>query len=175
VTFTVQPADVDEDQIKEAEAGNDPAGIALKLALAKAEKISATHADCLVLGADQILECDNQLFDKPADRAGAAQHLKKMRGRTHRLITAAAIVLNGAELWSLTTEARLTMRQFSDDFLEQYLEQAGDDVLASVGAYRLEDAGAQLFSKIEGDYFTILGLPLLQLLEYLRSHGVMAE
>lgn len=173
VPFTVQASQVDEDHIKDTAAGQGADAIAARLAEAKARAITGDHGDDLIIGADQILECEGRLFDKPKDRAGAANHLRDLRGRSHRLVTAAAVVQGSDLLWKTVAETRLTMRDVSDDFIDAYLNSVGDDALASVGAYRLEDMGAQLFSKIDGDYFTILGLPLLELLEFLRSQGIL--
>jgi|TARA_B100000315_G_scaffold139163_1_gene128249 septum formation protein len=175
VPFTIHPADVNEDRIKQAQKGENTDTIALRLAEAKARAIAKEHADKMIIGADQILACDGRLFDKPKDRAEAEGHLRTLRGRTHRLITACAVVHGEDLLWQSCAEARLTMRDFSDAFIGSYLDDVGDDALASVGAYRLEDMGAQLFSKIEGDYFTILGLPLLPLLDFLRARGVLRQ
>ena len=173
VPFTVQVSQVDEDHIKDALAGQGVDAIAARLAEEKARAIAGDHGDDLIIGADQILECEGRLFDKPRDRAGAASHLRELRGRAHRLVTAAAVVRGPDLLWQTVAETRLTMRDVSDEFIDAYLNSIGDDALASVGAYRLEDMGAQLFAKIDGDYFTILGLPLLELLEFLRSQGIL--
>ena len=173
VTFSVEVSNVDEDVIKAKSGAKSVEDIALELATAKAEAVSALHPEALVIGADQILECDGVLFDKPVGRAGAVTHLQTMRAKLHRLITAAAVVQGGEILWQASDDVRLTMRDMSDDFIQIYLDQAGDEVLASVGAYRLEDIGAQLFTCVEGDYFTVLGLPLLPLLEFLRQERVL--
>ncbi len=175
VPLTVEASRVDEDQIKDALAGQGAAAIAASLAEEKARAIAGDHANDLIIGADQILECEGRLFDKPKDRADAAAHLRDLRGRTHRLVTAAAVVQGTNLLWQTVVETRLTMRDVSDEFIDAYLDSVGDDALASVGAYRLEDMGAQLFSKIDGDYFTILGLPLLELLELLRGQGILVQ
>jgi septum formation protein len=175
VPLTVEASRVDEDQIKDALAGQGADAIAARLAEEKARAIAGDHANDLIIGADQILECEGRLFDKPKDRAAAAAHLRDLRGRTHRLVTAAAVVQGTNLLWQTVAETRLTMRDVSDEFIDAYLNSVGDDALASVGAYRLEDMGAQLFSAIDGDYFTILGLPLLELLEFLRSQGLLAR
>ena len=173
VEFSVEAAAVDEELIKQQMADSDAAELAGLLADAKARKISARHPGALVIGADQILECDGQLFDKPEDRAGAADHLRALSGNIHHLITAACVLCDGEVEWQKTSTVRLTMRVLSDQFIDRYLDRAGDSVLRSVGAYRLEDLGAQLFTDIDGDYFTILGLPLLSLLDHLRRHGVI--
>jgi septum formation protein len=124
-----------------------------------------------VLGADQTLACGDRRFSKPADRAAAAEQLRGLRGRTHELHSAIALVRDGEALFELVDTARLTMRDFSDRFLEDYLDMAGDAALASVGGYQLEGIGIHLFERVEGDYFTILGLPLLPLLAFLRRNG----
>jgi septum formation protein len=173
VTFDVVVSEVDEEAIKAQLSSDAVEVIALKLAIEKAQDVSAKHPEALVIGADQILECDGQLFDKPVGRGGAVTHLQTMRGKLHRLITAAAVIQGGEILWQTTDDVRLIMRDLSDDFIARYLDQAGDDVLASVGAYRLEDIGAQLFTRVEGDFFTVLGLPLLPLLEFLRRQGIL--
>ncbi len=173
LSFSVEVSRVDEDAIKNAGAVKSVEQIAEELAIAKAQKVSADHPEALVIGADQILECEGKLFDKPEGRAGGVSHLQSFSGKLHRLITAAAVVQNGQVLWQTTDDVRLTMRDLSDDFIEHYLDQAGEEVLASVGAYRLEDIGAQLFTRVEGDYFTVLGLPLLPLLGFLREQGML--
>jgi septum formation protein len=126
----------------------------------------------MVLGADQMLVLEGQAFDKPRNRAEAAAQLKLLRGRTHELVTAAVIVRDGAPIWRCVSEPRLTMRNFSDAFLESYLDRIGQTAFASVGAYQLEGLGAQLFERTEGDWFAILGLPLLPVLAFLRERGV---
>jgi septum formation protein len=151
----------------------ETAAAALELARAKARLVCARHPGSRVIGADQILDCDGAWFDKPADLSAARQHLRRLRGRDHRLVCAVAVFRDGAELWHHVETARLTLRAFSDEFLERYLREGGAEMLESVGAYRLEGTGAQLFSAIDGDYFTILGLPLLPLLAFLREDGAL--
>ena len=142
------------------------------MALAKAEAVSPRHSNALVIGADQILECAGTWFDKPPDAEAAARQLGSLCGRTHRLVSAVCVVRDGQRLWQLVEAAHLTMRPLSEAAIAAYLEKAGLQALHSVGAYQLEGLGAQLFSEIEGDFFTILGLPLLPLLVFLREHGI---
>lgn len=169
------PAGIDEDEVKRSfrREGGDAASCAMALAEAKAMRVSNRHADRLVIGADQMLVCEHHWFDKPRDRAEARAHLASLRGKRHELLTAAAVARNGAVLWRLLERPFLFMRPFSDEFLDSYLAAVGDDALASLGAYQLEGLGAQLFARIEGDYFSVLGLPLLPLLDFLRGHGVV--
>ena len=175
VALTVEAADVDEPAIRKeilARGGKfDAAAIAQVLANAKAENVSRQHPGSLVIGADQVLARGSTRFAKPANRAEAADQLRRLRGRTHELHSALALVRDGAVLFDCVDSARLTMRSVSDRFLEDYLDMAGDAALASVGAYQLEGIGIHLFERVEGDYFTILGLPLLPLLAYLRQNG----
>jgi septum formation protein len=172
VKITVMPADVDESAIK-AGANSDTPQLARDLAIAKATRIAARAPGALVIGADQILVCQNKRFDKPEHLLTAADHLKTLRGQTHHLITAACVVKDGETLWSHIETPRLTMRNFSDQFLNDYLATEGSTLCTCVGAYRLEGPGLQLFDHIEGDYFTILGLPLLALLAFLRQAGAV--
>ncbi|AWU94870.1 Maf family protein [Azospirillum ramasamyi] len=168
---------VDEDEVKAAgRAEGVPAeAVAEALAELKAQRITRRHPGALVIGADQMLECEGRWFDKPADRAAARAQLLDLRGKTHRLVSCAVVVRDGERIWHKVDSARLTMRNFSESFLDDYLDRVGDDVLHSVGAYQLEGLGAQLFQRVEGDFFTILGLPLLPLLGFLRVHGVGRE
>ena len=145
----------------------------MALAELKAQRVSQRHKDALVIGADQMLQCGGIWFDKPPDLDHARGHLNALRGRTHELLSAVCVVRDGEVLWRHLESAQLTMRPFSDAFIDEYLAAAGDAVCASVGAYQLEGRGAQLFSCIKGDYFTILGLPLLPLLGFLVNHGVV--
>lgn len=173
VSFAVDVAAVDEAAVKAtmAEETGSPARVAEVLAELKAVQVSARHPGLMVIGADQMLDCDGTWFDKPADRTAAREQLLALRGRTHRLTSSVVAVRDGRRLWHHSEAARLTMRMFSEAFLDQYLEQAGEAVLSSVGAYHLEGLGAQLFMLTEGDFFTILGLPLLPLLDFLRENG----
>ena len=158
-----------------AKQGADVETVAASLARAKADEVRKRHAHALVIGADQIIECEGKWFDKPQDRDSAAKTLRTLRGRTHRLISAVAAYQGEECIWWHLETASLTMREFSDAFLERYIDDAGPGILESVGAYRLEQMGAQLFTRIEGDYFTVLGLPLLPLLGFLRHAGVLEE
>ena len=175
VSATAQAAAVDESEIKAAFRAEQASTEACAQALAalKARRISERHPEALVIGADQMLDCDGVWFDKPADLDEARAHLEALRGKTHRLVTAAVVLRGGSQLWHVISPARLTMRPFSDTFLDDYIRQAGPAVLSSVGAYQLEGLGAQLFERVEGDFFTVLGLPLLPLLDFLRGHGVI--
>jgi len=173
VDFDVVPADVDEDALKRDQAGQPVVELAQALAQAKALKISNQDEAVLVIGADQILECDGQLFDKPVGEAGVRSHLTALRGKDHRLVSAVCVAAAGKIIWSETPIATLSMRDFDDGFIEHYVREAGPEVQSSVGAYRLEDVGVQLFERIEGDYFTILGLPLLPLLRFLREQEIL--
>lgn len=167
LAFEVKLSGVDEDILKTRHQGAAE-DLALALAAAKAQ---AVEAEGLVLGADQILECDGILYDKPRDMAEARHNLGLFRDRTHYLVGGAVLVENGEVCWSHSGRVALTMRDFSDAFLEAYLAAAGEAILSSVGCYQLEGLGAHLFSHIDGDYFSILGLPLLPLLGGLRTHG----
>ena len=175
LTVEIAPADVDERAI-EAPAmarGASPADVAVLLAGAKALAVSRARPGAIVIGADQTLALGEERFSKPRDRDGARVHLSKLRGATHVLSSGAAIARDGAVLWTGVQDARLTMRTFSDAFLEAYLDRMGAVVTTTVGGYQLEGLGIQLFERIEGDTFTILGLPLLALLEGLRAHGLL--
>jgi septum formation protein len=175
--FTVEAAAVDEDEIKRAmqASGATAERAAQALAETKANRVSARHDGALVLGCDQMLDLDGTWFDKPLDRAHAFAHLKAFSGRAHRLVCGAVVSRNGARIWHHVAVAQLSVRPLSDDFINAYLDAAGPAVFASVGAYQLEGLGAQLFTRIEGDYFTVLGLPLLPILGFLRSHGIVRE
>jgi septum formation protein len=168
-------AGVDEAEVKRSfqREGLDATRCAEALATAKATRVSGRHIGALVIGADQILDCAGAWFDKPVDRADARAQLIALRGKRHELATAVVVAQNGAVLWRHVERPRLAMREFSDRFLDDYLETLGDDVLTAVGAYQIESRGAQLFARIDGDYFAILGLPLLPLLDFLRGHGVV--
>lgn len=173
LAFEVQPADVDESITKREMTGADPMVIAEALAAIKARAVSPSRPGVLVIGADQMLVCDGGLFDKPADLDEARGHLRRLRGRTHHLCTAAVVVRDGEVLWRHSERPELVMRPFSDGFIEDYLAAVGTDALLSVGAYQLEGRGAQLFERVTGDFFSILGLPLLPLLAFLRHQKLI--
>lgn len=175
VPVTVDPPSVDETEVKAALKADGAAAsdVAETLAELKAMRVSRRHPRALVIGADQMLQCGEIWFDKPPNADHARAQLVALRGKTHELISSAVGVRDGARLWHHTDRARLTMRPFSEEFLDTYLESCGADVVGSVGAYRLEGMGAQLFHKVEGDFFTVLGLPLLPLLDWLRAQGVL--
>lgn len=173
LTFTAQASPVDEAAMKAAllAEGAPPRDIADTLAEIKARRVAVRHPGALVIGADQVLAAGPRLFDKPADRAEARAQLLDLRGRDHTLLSAAVILRDGEPIWRHVGRAVLTMRPFSETFLDRYLDAEGDLVLQSVGAYRIEGRGVQLFSRIRGDMFTIQGLPLIEMLEFLRLHG----
>lgn len=173
LTFTVQRAVIDERSIESnLEAGrHPPEQVALILAEAKALEVSDRFPDALVLGSDQTLSLGDRVFHKPADRAGAQEHLKALSGKTHQLNSAVVLAQNAKVLWHHISTARLTMRDLSANFIERHLQRVGDTVLSSVGAYQLEGEGLQLFDHIDGDYFTIIGLPMLPMLKQLRTMG----
>jgi septum formation protein len=169
----VKPA-VDEEEVKHSLRAAKASGsvIAETLAELKAQRVSSRHSASYVIGADQVLECDGKNFDKPASCADALGQLRELRGKSHELISAAVVVKDGLRLWHHTDRAVLTLRPCSDEFLARYLDAMGDKVLTTVGGYEIEGLGAQLFSSTRGDHFTILGLPLLPLLGFLRDTGV---
>jgi len=175
--FTAEAAAVDEAAIKASarEEGIPVDDAALLLSDAKAARVQRRHPEALVIGADQMLVLGDRWFDKPEDMAGARAHLQALRGQRHMLVTAMVAWRGGARVWQHVARPTLTMRHFSDEFLEAYLAAEGEAVLSSVGAYRLEGLGPHLFSQVEGEHSAILGLPLLPLLDFLRGHGVLAR
>ncbi|HWD59704.1 MAG TPA: Maf family nucleotide pyrophosphatase [Stellaceae bacterium] len=175
VEFAADPADIDEAAIKRRyrDAGGAAEACAMALAVAKAKAVAARRPDAIVVGADQLLVAGDDWFDKPHDLAEATAHLRRLRGREHALVTAACAVQGDAILWQAMSTPRLTMRRFGEAFLAGYIAAEGDAVLGSVGAYRIEGRGVQLFARIEGDYFAILGLPLIELLGFLRERGLV--
>ena len=175
VPFTVESAAIDEAAIKQEMRKADCAAIecARALAQAKAVAVSKRHPEALVIGADQLLAAGDEWFDKPESLAAARVQLQKLRGRTHMLVTAVCVVQNSERLWQASSLPELTMRLFSDAFLDEYVAAEGEALLGSVGAYRLETRGVQLFSRVTGDYFAVLGLPLIELLDFLRNRGAL--
>jgi len=173
IPIVLCPAGLDERALESQATANDPSAIAVMLAREKASLVAKSHPGRLVLGADQTLALGSKRFSKPPDRFAARAQLQALRGRSHKLHAALAFVDDGAVVFEHVETARLTMRPFSDDFLDRYLDAMGDGVLTSVGCYQLEGPGVQLFERIDGDYFTILGLPLLQGLDFLRRRGCL--
>jgi septum formation protein len=173
----IEPALLDEEAIKCGFQADQRAAAdcALALAEAKARRVAENHRDALVVGADQILVCDEIWFNKPVDLADARAQLQALRGRTHKLVTAVCVVRKAARIWHTISSAKLTMRHFSDAFLDAYLGAEPAAAIGSVGGYRFEERGIQLLSDFHGDYFSILGLPLLDLLSFLRTRGVLAS
>lgn len=173
IPFDIIKADVDEGVIKAERTDLNQRDMALCLATAKADPVSRANPEALVLGADQTMELEGDLLDKLPDVSLARTRLKRMRGRPHCLHSGLALLRNGETVWSLQQTSTIHVRDFSDAFLDTYLERAGDALTASVGAYAYEGLGAQLFEKVDGDYYAILGLPLLPLAAVLRTHGVL--
>ncbi len=178
IVARIVPADVDEPAIRsalEGAQGTPPADIAEMLARTKAETVSARFPEALVVGADQLLELEGRIFEKPSDMEAARRSLLALRGKTHYLHASVAVARGGETIWAHSASAHMTMREFEPEFVGRYLAQAGERVLSSVGAYQLESLGVHLFETIEGDYFTILGLPLLPLLDFLRREGALVS
>ncbi|MCC0068072.1 MAG: septum formation protein Maf [Rhodovulum sp.] len=177
VPFETVAAAVDEAAVKAAMLAEaaPPRDIADTLADLKARRVAARRPGALVLGADQVLVSAGELYDKPRDLEEAADQLRRLRGATHELLSAAVVYEDDRPVWRHIGRARLTMRRFTDAFLEGYLARHRESLLATVGGYHLEGGGAQLFSRVEGDYFSVLGLPLLELLGFLRTRGVCPE
>jgi septum formation protein len=174
IPVAVHPADIDERTV-ERDAGGDAKEVAALLARAKAQSVAAQFPNRLVAGADQTLALGDRRFSKPADRAEARAQLQALRGRSHVLHSAVAVIRDGDLLFECTDTAHLTMRVFSDGFVEAYLDAVGDAATESVGGYQVERTGIQLFERIDGAHSTILGLPLLPLLRFLRSAGALAD
>jgi septum formation protein len=176
VPYEALVAGVDEDAVKQAllAEGHGARDVADALAELKALKVSKARPDAFVIGADQTLEFEGRLYDKAGTLEEARARLIELRGAPHRLHSAVVVARGGEAIWREVSTATLVMRNFSDAFLDDYLAREGEELLGSVGCYRLEALGAQLFSRIDGDYFAILGLPLLGLLDLLRNHGEIA-
>jgi septum formation protein len=176
LAFIVEPPGLDETVMRQAVSGErslSPHDVAEVLARAKAEAVSDLARQAYVIGGDQVLALGDTIFSKPDSMEAARRQLLDLSGKTHTLHTAVAVATDGETVWAETTIATLTMRKLSPEFIGRYLAAAGDEVLGSVGAYQLESLGVQLFEKIDGDYFSILGLPLIPLLDTLRREGVI--
>ena len=168
------PADLDERAVEVQCGGLEPARLSILLAREKAREVAGKFPGRLVIGGDQILTCEGERFSKPRDPEGARDQLRALSGRTHELTSAAVLVRDEAVLFETVDIAHMTMRVFSAPFLDAYLEAAGEAITASVGAYQLEGLGIQLFERIEGSHFTVLGLPMLPLLAFFRDQGWLA-
>jgi septum formation protein len=175
--FTIETSGVDEEEVKLSLSAEKaaPRDVAETLAELKAQRVSRRHPQALVIGADSTLACSGRLFDKPPTMEAARTQLQALAGQTHQLHSSVVVARSGVRLWHCNDSARLTMRPLSDAFLDAYLARAGEAVTTSVGAYQLEGVGAHLFTRVEGDFFTILGLPLLPLLSFLAGHGIGLE
>ncbi|WP_224824273.1 nucleoside triphosphate pyrophosphatase [Cognatishimia sp. MH4019] len=177
VPFEVQPARVDEEMIKASllAEGAKPRDIADALAEMKALRISEKEPGALVIGCDQVLEQDGALFSKPSDKDEARAQIRALSGKRHSLLSAAVLYENGKPVWRHVGQVRLIMREISDDYLTDYLDRNWDSIRHSVGGYKLEEEGVRLFAQVQGDYFTILGLPLIELLSYLSLRGTLSS
>jgi septum formation protein len=175
VPIEIEPADIDERGIEARASAQGPGMVAALLAREKARAVSAKHPDRMVLGADQTLALGQRRFSKAPNRAAAREQLAALRGNIHTLHSAVSVMCGSAVLFENVDAAHLAMRSFSDSFLDSYLDAVGDKALASVGGYQLEGAGIQLFERVDGDHFTVLGLPLLPLLGWLRQAGLLAK
>jgi septum formation protein len=175
--FEVIPAAVDEAALKHKSVadGLDVTATALRLAAEKACCVAALHPDAMVIGADQIVDLDGETISKCESADEASRLLCRLRGRTHELVTAVSLAANGALLWNHVDICRMTMRNFSDAFLDSYVSKAGVALTRCVGCYEFEGHGAQLFERVEGDFFSVLGVPLLPVLAALREHGAIAR
>jgi septum formation protein len=174
IDFEAVPADIDERAVQQSSGLTSPGDIAALLAREKARAVSSLHSGQFVVGADQTLALGPRLFSKPAGRAQAAEQLRALAGNRHELHSAVAVARDGKILFETVSVAGMTMRPLAEAEIEAYLNEAGEAVTSSVGAYQLEGLGVHLFERIEGDHFTILGLPLLQLLAFLRSERLLA-
>ena len=171
VTYEALPANIDERSLEQAMTNCSPGEIAEALSVAKAAEVARTRPDALVLGSDSLVVVGDRRFDKPADRAEAAEHLRFFSGRVIELHSAAALVRGTTCHWSCRSSAHLSVRKLSDAFIEHYLDKEWPEVGYTVGVFRIEALGVQLFDHIEGDQFTVLGMPLLQVLGALREQG----
>lgn len=177
IACAADAADLDETALRDESLrhGRSAERAAMDLAQAKAVAVSLRRPKAIVVGADQILECGGAWFEKPRDLAIARETLSALRGRVHALVSAVAVAQGGLCVWRHVDTARMTMRAFSDDFLDYYLDAFADDALDTVAGYRFEGPGAQLFTAVEGDPFTILGMPLLALMVFLRDQAILAQ
>lgn len=175
LTFSTEDADIDERSVEAPlySSGATPEDVAVILAEAKALAVSEKNPDAIIIGCDQTLSLKNEIFHKPADLEEAGRSLLKLSGKTHQLNSGIVLVKNGKTIWRHVTVAHMTMRPLQPEFIGCYLGRIGDRALSSVGAYQVEGEGIQLFEKIEGDYFTIIGLPLLPLLQKLREESLI--
>ena len=173
VEFRVNPADIDERQIEQGMSGQSASDIALCLAQEKAKAVSAGHSHSIVIGSDQVLVKEDVIYNKALDKGEAFDRLKAFQDNTHSLISSVAVAINGDVVWDYTDQADLTMKKMNDDAIHAYIESAGDVVTQCVGCYALESIGIRLFKDIKGNYFTILGMPLLPLLNYLEEGGYL--
>lgn len=177
IVCTCHAAHVDEGAVKDSlrAEGASAGDVGEVLAELKAMRVSRHYPQALVIGADQMLDCGDLWLDKAPDRATARANLIRLRDATHQLVSCAVVVQDGKRLWHHRDSATLTMRPFSDEFLDRYLDTLGDRAFETVGVYHLEGLGAQLFSRVVGDVFTIMGLPLIPLMGFLRAHGVLID
>ena len=175
VEFDVKPARIDEEAIIKSllTDGATTNDIVDALAEYKALRVAGSNPDGLIIGSDQILVCGKKIYSKAQNMEQAKTTLKELRGKSHQLLSAAVIFEDGKPVWRTVSRAQLFMRNYSDEYLDDYLDYCGSDILSSVGCYFLEDKGVNLFSRIQGDYFTVLGFPLLDVLEFLRNRGVI--
>jgi septum formation protein len=173
VAFESVAPQLDEKELQSQHSNQSAGTLALTLAEAKSRSLATSYPNRIIVGADQTLSLNDKIFHKPTNSQQAHAQLRNLRGKTHTLTSAVCCSLDGKPLWHFTDQASLTMRNFTDEFLANYIDGAEDDILTSVGCYKLEAQGIQLFDTIKGDYFTILGFPILPLLEFLRSRGIL--